>query len=237
LSFLYKYRYWIGATLIVALTTTAILIISKSSKGKSVKVKNKSPKKILFVGDSVTAVKDYRSGKAITSTYPNFVRSALQPKGISVDVVAKGGETTRWMLDNLRTQLQNNKYDRIYLYGGINDAWNNSVKPQTTLDNVGAIIDLGNQNGSDVYIIQGYEPSGFMDINKIPVTRYQKSKEDNLPLIKEYEQYQTELERMQKDRKDFTLIPKVNLGSRTGDGIHPNGEGQRMIADAVLKTI
>ena len=237
MSFIERNKYLIGATFFVVVLGVAF-IFSKKGKGLSgVKLKNTSPKKILFVGDSVTAVKDYRNNNAIKSTYPNMVKSALEPRGISVDVLAKGGETTRWMLENLRTHLQNNKYDRIYLYGGINDAWNNSIAPDKTLDNVKAMIDLAKQNGADMFVMQGYEPIGFMDYKKMPVTRYQKSKEDNIPLINEYIQYQNALSRLQKDRGDFRIVPKVDLGSRTGDGIHPNGEGQRMIAEAVLKTI
>jgi len=237
MSGFYKHRYLIGATLLLGIVATAYVIANKNKLRRSSKLKNPNPKKILFVGDSVTAVKDYRSGKAITSTYPNMVRTALEPKGITVDVLAKGGETTIWMRRELENLLKSNKYDRVYIYGGINDAWNNSIKPQTTLDNVGAMIDMIKGNGGDAYIISGYKPQGFMDYNKMPVTRYQNSKTDNIPLINEYIAYQNNLATMQKQRGDFNLIAPVDLGTRTGDGIHPNGEGHRMLADAVLKTI
>lgn len=237
MSFIYRYRYAIGTTLLLGVVATVWIITAKGKGRQSVKLKNPKPKSILFVGDSVTAIKDYRTGNAIKSTYPNIIKSQLESKGIKVDVLAKGGETTLWMRKELESLLRTNKYDRVYVYGGINDAWNNSIKPQTTLGNISAMIDLIKANGGDAFVFQGYNPVGFMDYNKMPVTRYQSSKADNIPLIKEYQQYQFDLGKLQKSRNDFTLVGMVNLGSRTGDGIHPNTEGQKMLADALLKTI
>lgn len=237
MSIFYKYRYVIGATLLIALIGLGFVLTSKAKGVKSVKLKNPKPKKLLFVGDSVTAIKNYKTGGAIKSTYPNIVKSQLEPKGIKVDVLAKGGETTLWMKKELDNLLNNNKYDRVYIYGGINDAWNNSIKPQTTLDNIIAMVNAIKRNGGDAFVLQGYNPVGFMDYNKMPVTKYQSSKADNIPLIKEYEQYQFDLGKLQKTNKDFTLVPMVDLGSRTGDGIHPNNEGQQMLAEAILKTL
>lgn len=193
--------------------------------------------KILFVGDSITAIKNFRTGAKITSSYPNIVEKELSQNGTEVDVLAKGGETTIWMLKELRVKLQNNSYDRIYFYGGINDAWNKSIKPETTLENVEQIIELIKENGACPYIIVGYEPDGFMDYKKMPVTKYQKSKMDNIQLIEEYKIYQNELINMSKTRGDFYLIDKINMSNKTYDGIHPNVEGQRMIANAVLNTM
>lgn len=201
-------------------------------------LKNPTPKSILFIGDSVTAIKNYSNGAAITGTYPNYVKSQLSSRGITVDVLAKGGEATKWMLDNLIIQLQSNKYDRIYFYGGINDAWNSSIKPQKTLDNVNKILDAIINSGADAFIIQGYNPDPFMDYTKMPVTRYQTGGiTDNIPLIQEYKEYQTELEKLQTSRNDFVLIPKIDIGNTTGDGIHPNGTQHKKIAEVIVKTI
>lgn len=235
MSFVYKYRYVIGTTLLAGVLVGVWL----TTKGKGVRgsrLKNPMPKKILFVGDSVTAILD-KNGRAITSTYPNYVIKGLQGKNISVDVVAKGGEATSWMKKELEKKLAQQKYDRVYVYGGINDAWNNSIKPETTLKNIEDMIDIINKNGGDAFIIQGYNPVGFMDYNKMPITRYQTSKSDNIPLIKEYQQYQIDLGKLNKSRNDFVLLDKFELGQRTGDGIHPTTEGQKMIADFILKTI
>lgn len=229
-SFISRNKYIIGSVLALAIIGFVIYKVRGIAKPK---LKNTKPKKILFVGDSVTAVKDYRTGGAITSTYPNYVKNSLAPLGISVDVLAKGGEPTSWMVQNLPAMLQN-KYDRVYIYGGINDAWNSSIKPNVPLENLQKMVDMINQSGADAFIITGYEPYGFMDYQKMPVTRYQKDKTDNIPLIKEYADYQVQIP---KTIKNATILPKFNLGNRTGDGIHPNGEGQKMIAEIIKKTI
>lgn len=199
-------------------------------------ISNKKIKKVLFVGDSVTAIKNYKNGNRINSTYPNIVEKELKIHGITVSVLAKGGETTIWMLKELENHLKYNTYDRIYLYGGINDAWNKSIKPETTLKNVNKIIDLILLNKAEAYVIQGYNTHDFMDYKKMPVTRYQKSKSDNIELIAEYKKFQDDLFDLQNKRKDFVLISKIAMPKKTSDGIHPNSDGQRMIAEAVLET-
>ena len=228
-SFISRNKYIIGS--VFALSIIGFLVYKVFASGKA-KLKNPNPKKILFVGDSISAIKDSR-GNSITSTYPNYVKSEMAKNNISVDVLAKGGEPTSWMLQNLPTMLQN-KYDRVYIYGGVNDAWNSSIKPNVPLENVQKMVDMINQSGADAYVIIGYEPYGFMDYTKMPVTRYQNDKTDNIPLIKEYANYQVQLPKV---IKNATFIPKINLGNRTGDGIHPNGEGQKMIAQTINKTI
>lgn len=226
-SWIFRNRFLIGGVLSVAIVGFFLF----RALGKAV-LKNPKPKKILFVGDSITAIKDTK-GNNITSTYPNYVKSELAKNNIGVDVLAKGGQPTSWMLQNLPSMLQN-KYDRVYIYGGVNDAWNSSIKPNVPFENIQKMVDLINQSGADAFVIVGYEPYGFMDYQKMPVTIYQKSKEDNIPLIKEYADFQVQLPKVVKKA---TFIPKINLGNRTSDGIHPNGEGQKMIAETILKTI
>lgn len=226
-SWIFRNRFLIGGVLSIAI----VGFFLSRALGRAV-LKNPKPKKILFIGDSITAVKDSK-GNSITSTYPNYVKSELAQNNISVDVLAKGGQPTSWMLQNLPTMLQN-KYDRVYIYGGVNDAWNSSIKPNVPFENIQKMVDLINQSGADAFVIIGYEPYGFMDYQKMPVTIYQKSKEDNIPLIKEYADFQI---RLPKIVKNATFIPKFNLGNRTSDGIHPNGEGQKMIAQIIIKTV
>jgi lysophospholipase L1-like esterase len=228
-SFIGRNKYIIGS--VIAFSVIGFLVYKVFGTGKA-KLKKPNPKKILFVGDSISAIKD-SNGNSITSTYPNYVKQALTPLGVSVDVLAKGGQPTSWMVQNLPTTLQN-KFDRVYIYGGVNDAWNSSIKPNVPLENIQKMIDMINQSGADAFVITGYEPYGFMDYIKMPITRYQNDKKDNIPLIKEYADFQVAIPKI---IKNATIIPKFNLGNRTGDGIHPNAEGQKMIAEIIKKTI
>ena len=68
----------------------------------------------------------------------------------------------------------------------------------------------------------------------MPVTIYQKGKEDNIPLIEEYTSFQNQLPTR---IKNANFISKINLGDKTNDGIHPNTEGQKIVAQNILKTI
>lgn len=186
------------------------------------KIKNRNPKKLLFVGDSIT------TGQ---SAYPSIIQS--QRSDLTIDKVSSVGKQTSWMLDNLKNQLSSNKYDRVYIYGGINDAFS-SVPVSTSLANIQEMVDLINQNGADAFVIQGYVIDGFMDYLKMPITQYVATKEDYIPLIEKYKQLQGSIPSV---IKNANILKPINLGDKTQDGIHPNQEGQQIIANQILKTL
>jgi len=185
-------------------------------------LKNPNPKKILFVGDSIS------TGE---STYPAIIRR--DRSDLQIDTLSEGGRRTDWMLENLKSKLASNKYDRVYIYGGVNDAF--STTPiSSILSNVQSMVNLINENGADAFVISGYVVDGFMDLSKFTPSKYVTEVSGFIPLIDRYKQYQSSLFKTIKNAK---IIKPINLGNRTGDGIHPNGEGQRIIANEVLKTI
>lgn len=213
----------------------AALMLYKANKDKAEAKKINS---VLFIGDSITAIKDYSNNKPIVWTYPTPLKALLleNKKSIIVDVLAKGGEQTKWMLENFTTKAQSNFYDRVYIYGGINDAFSNK-KPEDIIKNINQIIDIAIKKGMQVYIIQGYKPLPFMDYKKMPTTRYVTKKEDYKPLIANYIEYQKKLAELQQVRKDFTLIPYIDLQELTSDGIHPNFTAAKIIASEIYKTL
>jgi lysophospholipase L1-like esterase len=217
---------------VVAIGIIATIIIRRRKRGSGA-LKNKNPKSILFVGDSVTAIQT-ASGQSVKSTYPNIVKKELEPMGISVDVLAKGGMTTKWMLENLPSKLKEKKFDRIYIYGGINDSFSGSFSQEKTISNVQKMVDLGKENGADVYIILGYRIDNFMDFNKMKPTRYVTKKEGFIPLIENYKKYQSNLK---SQIKNALFVAPIDLSGKTGDGIHPTGEGQKIIAQKIIETI
>jgi len=185
-------------------------------------LKNPNPKKILFVGDSIS------TGE---STYPAMIRR--ERSDLQIDTLSQGGKRTDWMLENLKSQLASNKYDRVYIYGGVNDAF--STTPiSSILSNVQSMVNLINENGADAFVISGYVVDGFMDLSKFTTSKYVTEVSGFIPLIDRYKQYQSSLFSTIKDAK---IIKPINLDDRTGDGIHPNGEGQRIIANEILKTL
>ena len=235
-----KYKWWLigGAILLVGGLTTFFVIRSRNRGGSTgsnkSKLKNPNPKKILLIGDSVTTIKNYANNKPITSTYGALTKKDLEQEGYVVDVLAKGGEATRWMLSNLPEQLKGKKYDRIYIYGGINDAWNNSIKPSEPFENIQKMVDLGNENGADVFVVLGYRIDNFMDYKKMATTRYVPTQEGLIPLIQEYQAFQKELP---NKINNASFLPVFDLNGQTNDGIHPSGKAPRQIADIFIKSI
>lgn len=217
MSFISKNKWLIiGGLGIIGLgVLTAFLIDSLSP------IKNRNPNKILFLGDSITV--DFHS-------YANNIRKKFTDKDITIK--ASVGKKTSWMLQSLKDLLKNNSYDRIYVYGGINDIFS-GVSGNEALSNIQQIVDLGTEKGADVFVIEGVNPEGFMDINKMSLNQYVSNKEEYLPKIEKYGQYQDNLKTIKKAR----LIKKFDLGNRTDDGIHPNPQGQQIITQEILKTI
>jgi lysophospholipase L1-like esterase len=182
---------------------------------------------ILFIGDSITDIDDAKGRP--TGTYPLLLRK--DKPNLSIDVNALGGKTTSWMLLNLPPYLRNKKYSKVFVYGGVNDSFSTSIRPETTITNIQKMVDLAIQNGAKPYVVLGYEPVGFMDYRKMPTTRYVTKKEAYIPLIERYRNLQ---QLMSTQIKGATIIPKITLGSAyTTDGTHPTGKGQRIIADTI----
>ena len=198
-------------------------------------IKNQSPKKILFGGDSQNAIKT-KSGKNISYTYPNLLKAKFP--NLKIDVLATGGKTSAWLLEELPKQLINNKYDRIYIHIGGNDTSNASIKLETTLSNIQKMVNLGNENGADVFIILGYKIEGvsgkFGNYKIMNLTKYLKKQEDWIPYIEK----RKELQRLIPIKiLNAHFVPIYDLQKNTNDGIHPNQNGHKIVADKVSDSI
>ena len=220
---------------LVLITLTSFVIIRRKKLGKKVSLKHKNPKQVLIVGDSQSAIQNSSGGK-ITYTYPNLLRKQLEDKGVTIDVLAIGGKTTAWMLQNLPSQLAKKRYDRVILYGGGNDTSNASISLDTTLNNFQQMVDLSENNGADVFINLGYKVEGrFGDINIMPI-----GKPSNLLTKKEqwipYVQKRKDLQKLLPQKiEGVNFIPKYDLQSNTSDGIHPTAKGHQIVAQEFMK--
>ena len=211
---------------------TSFVIIRRKRLGKKVSLKHKNPKQVLIVGDSQSAIQNSSGGK-ITYTYPNLLRKQLEDKGVTIDVLAIGGKTTAWMLQNLPSQLAKKRYDRVILYGGGNDTSNASISLDTTLSNFQKMVDLSENNGADVFINLGYKVEGsFGDINIMPITPYIKDRKQWIP----YVQKRKDLQKLLPQKVEgANFIPKYDLQSNTTDGIHPTAKGHQIVAQEFMK--
>lgn len=215
--------------------TSFVIVQRKKKKGLRVPIRNKNPKQILIVGDSQSAVKNANGG-SITYTYPNLLRKQFPDK--TIDVLALGGKTTNWMLENLPSKLSAKKYDRVYIYGGGNDSSNASIKLDTIISNIQKMVDMSKENGADVYVNQGWKIEGvqgkFGNYKIMPLTSYLTKQEDWLPYIERRREVQ---KRLGKEIKRANIIPTYDLKQKTTDGIHPTGEGHKMVANIFAETL
>jgi lysophospholipase L1-like esterase len=187
---------------------------------------------VLFVGDSITAI-EYK-GKPVISSYPNVIKKELEPKGVKVDVLAESGKGTDWLFTNLTEKLKSNKYDRVYVYGGINDMFS-GVSKQRALQNVQKMVDLIKSKGAEPFVIIGYDAKKFMDENKLKPTTNVPTKAGMIELKNKYIDYQNSIK---TTIKNATIVDKFNIpSSMTSDAIHPTPSGQKIIANGLLQDL
>lgn len=216
--------------IVVSISLTIILIYAAKKLG----LKNKKPKRILFVGDSQVAVQT-EGGSPITYTYPNTLRSLNPDK--TIDVTAIGGKRTEWMVGALNDKLKNNKYDRIYIHGGGNDT--SSATPlTTTLNNIQSMVNAGNANGADVFVVLGYRIEGesgkFGNPYLMPLTQYVTTPQEWIPLIERRKELQRQIPSVIQNAH---FVPIYDLQQQTNDGIHPTGAGHKIVAENIQKTL
>lgn len=216
MNFFDKYKWYIlGGIGLVGLGTIGAFLYTF--------FKFKNPKTILFLGDSIS------TGE---TTYPAKIKK--ERPDLDIDIVAQGGKTTDWMLDRLKEQLSQKKYDRVYVYGGINDAFN-TKKPEDIYKNLQEMVNLVDKQGGYTFILKGYLPNDeYLAVENMKPTRYVTTKEAYIPLINNYITFQ---ENVEKNVKKAHFIERFDLGNTTSDGTHPNGTGQNMIKEIVLKTL
>ena len=212
--------------ILISAGITAILIGSyfgyKYIFTKSSKLSSGS--NILFVGDSITA--------GVNFSYSYLIQKKLSD--INVDVLALGGMQTSWMLQNLPAQLAKKKYDRVYIWGGVNDAFS-GVTAEKAVANVQAMVDLVNKQGGQAYVIVGYDAQKFMADSKLKPTAYVPTQAGMIALKNKYIAYQSLLKR---SVKNAVVVDQFDIdSSHTSDGIHPDGIAQQNIANTLLQNI
>jgi lysophospholipase L1-like esterase len=184
--------------------------------------------KILFVGDSISAIQT-PTGEMVSWTYPAQVKKSL-PNAV-VDVLAIGGKQTSWMLQNLPNQLATTKYNRVYIYGGTNDIFS-QIPIKTVLSNIQKMVDLAVSNGAKAYVILGYSTQN-MDYTKMPTTSYVRNKVDYIPMIENYKKYQ---ESIPTTITNAQFIGIFDIGTLS-DGFHPSGAQARQIANIIINAL
>ncbi len=173
---------------------------------------------IVFLGDSLTA----GLGLAAPLSFPSLIQQRLDQRGLPFTVVNAGvsGDTSAGGLRRLEWSLQGNPRVLIVALGG-NDGLR-GLPPEELKKNLAAIIEAGQRAGLDV-ILAGMEapPNNGPDYT----ARFRRVYPE---LAKTYE---------------IPLIPFLLQGVagdpalNQADGIHPNPEGARRVADTVWSAL
>ena len=180
----------------------------------------KAPLTILCMGDSLTAGYGLKEHMA----YPNVIEKKLKAEGRNVKILNAGvsGNTSAGGVRRVNWYF-NRKIDIMILALGANDGLR-GLPVKSTIDNLQKIIDLARKKNPDVKIIlagmkvppnMGDEYSaGFQKL--FP----ELAKKNKIPLIPFL-------------LTDVAGIKKMNLP----DGIHPNEQGQKLLAKNVIKVL
>ena len=177
-------------------------------------------KTILFFGDSLTA----GYGLSKDQAFPKLIEEKLQESGHEVDVINAGlsGETSAGGLNRIDWILKQ-PIDIFVLELGANDGLR-GIPVETTTKNLQAIIDKVKEKYPKTKIII----AGMM----VPPN-----------LGQDYSRNFRQMFEQLADRNDAMLIPFLLDGVagddtlNLPDGIHPNVEGHKIVADNVLTAI
>ncbi len=178
-------------------------------------------KTILFFGDSLTA------GFGLEDTndaYPSVIQSKIDSLGLDYRAVNSGvsGETTAGGLSRINWVL-NQKLDVFVLELGANDGLR-GISLSETRENLQAIINAVRKKHPEATIIL----AGM----QLPPNLGQDYTSEFKSIFEELAETNT-LEFIPFLLKDVGGIPELNLA----DGIHPNVEGQKIVADNVWEIL
>ncbi len=190
--------------------------------------------KIIFFGDSLTAlaIKDRNvpEGKG----YVPLVRAALKDKGVEVDAVATGGHRVTDLLARVEKDVLARKPTVVVIQIGVNDA-SGGVTPEKFKGQLEELIGKLQKGGAKVVLctctcrIEGYSPTNAMDrkLDALADVARAIAREKSLPL--------NDLRKAFIDYwKEHNPDNKAK-GFLTYDGNHWTEAGHKYVAEQMLK--
>ena len=192
----------------------------------------KSGEKIGFLGDSITA-----GGWSNPAGYVRLVMAGLKANGIDAEAVPAGisGHKSNDMLARLEKDVLSKKPQWMTLSCGVNDVWHGAkgVLLDQYKENITKIVDTATAAGAKVVITTAtviYEKlDSPQNVQLAPYNDFLRAlaKEKNLPLA--------DLNAMFHERIKAENQPDKKVV--TSDGVHMNGEGNKLMATGVLRAM
>jgi len=178
---------------------------------------------VMFVGDSHSAGDGWTWNYLIAKDHPEW----------DVTQLAVGGKTTKWMLQNLTTKLNEKKYDLVFIYGGANDV----MSPQpisTPIGNIQKMVDLVNGQGGKVIVLVGFDSESIFNPEKVTTTKY-CDRECMIGFKPKRIKYQADLP---NSITGAIIIPKlVGDISWSSDGVHVGSAKHKLMKDHVYSNM
>ena len=190
----------------------------------------KTGEKVAFMGDSIT-----EGGWGNPKGYVRLVISGLAANGVTVDPVPAGisGHKSNDMLGRLDRDVLSKKPQWMTLSCGVNDVWHgaNGVPLDKYKENIAQIVEKCAAAGVKPVILTAtviHEELDSPENQKLaPYNDFLRelAKDKKLPLADLNAMFQ---ERIKAENKPDQKV-------LTGDGVHMNGEGNKLMARGVLK--
>jgi hypothetical protein len=203
---------------------------SSETTNKEKSKDDKTTNNVMFVGDSLS----------VGGSTWNYLLEKDHPSWNTTHVV-RGGMKTDWMLNNMLPKLAEKKYDKVFIYGGTNDAFWIGTKLSNAVSNVQKMVDAVNKQGGKAYVFLGYDASSVMtDKNLKPTYKKDGSVLCNKECMREGRKRMIQLQKdLSSQISGAKIIPTVE-GDGTwaaGDGIHVGPAQHKIMKNHVEKYI
>lgn len=194
--------------------------------------------KIMFQGDSITDADRNRTDNHFMAGYTQFVKDKL-PKEFELVNYGISGDTSRQVLARHLEEINCVKPDILVLLVGINDVWRNVEKVESDattseefIDNTLKIINESKRLVPNLKIIfiEPFLLPGSSGIYEGGFELYKK----NMSLVK---QSVPQLVEKYISLQDFFMMNTNEQITYIRDGVHPNENGQKIMANYVVDAI
>ncbi len=223
----------ISSTL-VALAVALLALQAVAQNPASRQVELKKGGRIIFFGDSLTALAVKDPNVPESKGYVPLVRAALKDRGVEVEAVATGGHKVTDLLKRVDQDVLAKKPTIVVIQIGVNDA-SAGVTPELFKAQLEELIGKLQKGGAQVIQctctcrIEGYDPENAMDkkLDALAEVARLIARDKQLPLV--------------NLRKAFIDYWKTHnpgnkpKGSLTYDGNHWNETGHKFVAEQMLK--
>lgn len=226
----------------------ALLSIASSVRAE---IAVKTGEKIAFLGDSIT-----QGGWSNPAGYVNLVIAGLAANGVNATPIPAGisGHKSNQMLDRPERDVLSKKPNWMTLSCGVNDVWHGKFgvpldaaqAAAQTYEKRGTEPDKGTYQSNITQIVERAQAAGAQPV----ILTATVIKEDlNSPENKALAPYNEFLRQLAKDKKlriadlNTTFQERIKAANTpgknafTGDGVHMNGEGNKLMALGVLKAL